>query len=1030
MSQLLIDAAQRVLLRERVEMVGLRLTRYRVAAQFCALVFASVIALQCLAEKSRGDECNGCRIILEAEEFKVKHGKWSFMRYGDNYFCATFAVTFLSRMACLSAPEQCETAIAERTVNIPHPGKFYVWARYEMPFEHNAIFAVEVEQHGKVIFRREYGDRRKQRLWAFRYGIQTMPRFPWGGGDNIVWEGHDAFAHLDSGSAVIRLIAQNQPTPAAKRNVDVVVITDDEEGIRRQLERASYLPMDGWLTQAGRVFARLQNLSRQAKVKAELSPCYEHSPYWVHVRDWEKHLAIPSGDGWLSGGQVSDWVDVGQQIDSLNDSTWSVKFITRDGDKCELRFELAVREDGGNLKVLRQFRHYAPGELHIVMPADINPKSRLLTVQEELKELCGMIERFPKFGRLPRRLLIFGVGEFVGRQIEWEGVKELLERYRALMGANARTGIPKDTALPFGEPERCLMVDCRGIPTEKLEEWFSRLGEASKKVAVVSLGDEIHIAPVKPSPELRGRFVEYLQKRGMRDGELTDDRNNPMFYWSQMFAFDEALRHYRERTERLEELFGLGNVFIGANYSPHPYNYPTPRQWIRAFHTRAMTLPWSEDYVWGVPELSVQVVGYLMTALRCAARPHRLPIMFYVMPHEPGNTPRDFRLSWFTALAHGAKMLHLFCATPLSVSYTENYISMREPEMYRAIYDAIRETGIAEDFIVDGEVRRGNIGILASCATEILGDGGNFNLEAKCIYYALRHAQLPVEFVTEEQILDGELKRFKALYVIGSHTLEAVARELQGWVSDGGVLFCSVGGGLQNERNGQNEAMAKLLGVEPSELDGGLPFVAHIKQDLPRIEPIDTVECDALGLSFPALIYRRKVKPVSGDVVILGKFKGGEPAVITRAVGKGRVYFVGTFIGAAYVRSAIPLRPWDRGTKDSSFNHFLPTGFDDKLRTFICKPAEDAGIVPFVKCSNKLVEATVIDSKHGMAVPLLNFAGKRINGLEVVVKVAGKVKGVRALHRSRVPFSIRDDELTVRLDLDVADMLLIEAQGM
>ncbi|MCS7254218.1 MAG: hypothetical protein RMK18_11225 [Armatimonadota bacterium] len=1009
-------------------MANFRLTAIKAAIHLGVFTLVATIAAQHLPERSNTNEQKGCRLIFEAEEFKIKRGKWSIMRYGDNYFCAAFAVTFLSRMACLSAPEQCEPAVAEKIVAIPHPGRFYVWARYEMPFEHNTIFTVEIEQRGKVVFKREYGDRRKPRLWAFRYGIQRMPRFPWGGGDNIVWEGHDAIAHLDAGNAAVRLIAQNQPKPAAERHVDLIAITDDEDGIKRQLERASYLPMDGWLTQAGRIFARLQNLSKQAKVKAESSPCYEHSPYWVHVRDWEGRLTIPPQDGWLSGGQVSDWVDVGRQIDSLNDSTWSVKLVTQDGSECELRLELAVRDERGNLKVLRQFRHRAPCELHIVMPADINPKTKLLTVQEELSELCRMIERFPKFGRLPKRLLIFGVGEFVGRQAGWEGVWELIEKYRALMGANARTGIPKDITPSHGEPERCYMVDCRGIPTEKLGDWFSKLGEASKRIAVISLGDEIHIAPVKPSPELRKHFVEYLQKRGIHDGELTEDRNSPMFYWSQMFTFDEALRYYRERTERLERLFGFGNVFIGANYSPHPYYYPTPRQWIRAFHTRAMTLPWSEDYVWGVPELSVQVVGYLMTALRCAARPHNLPIIFYVMPHEPGNTTRDFRLSWWTALAHGAKMLHLFCATPLSVSYTENYISMREPEMYRAIYDVIRETGIAEDFIVDGEVRCGSIGILASCATEILGDGGNFNLEAKCIYYALRHAQLPVEFVTEEQILEGELKRFRALYVIGSHTLEAVARELQRWVDNGGVLFCSVGGGLQNERNEPNEAMAKLLGIEPTKLDGGLPFVAHIKQDLPWIEPIGTVECDSLGLSFPALIYKRKVKPVSDDVIIIGKFNNGEPAIITRAVGNGKVYFAGTFVGAAYIRSAIPLRPWDRGTKDDSFNHFLPTKFDSKLRALICKPIEDAGIEPFVKCSNELVEATVIDSKHGIAVPLMNFSGKRVGGLEVTVKGVGKVKTVRTLHRSKIPFSVRNDELTVKLDLNVADMLLIEQE--
>ena len=48
-----------------------------------------------------------------------------------------------------------------------------------------------------------------------------------------------------------------------------------------------------------------------------------------------------------------------------------------------------------------------------------------------------------------------------------------------------------------------------------------------------------------------------------------------------------------------------------------------------------------EDYVWQIPEFSVQVTGYLVSAFRAGAKYRNNPIHMYVMPHSPGNTPRS-----------------------------------------------------------------------------------------------------------------------------------------------------------------------------------------------------------------------------------------------------------------------------------------------------------------------------------------------------------------------------------------------------
>ena len=59
------------------------------------------------------------RLMAEAEDFTIKKG-WKVVPYRENYYASTFAISFLSRMACLGVPAQIkEEAISEQVVNIP-----------------------------------------------------------------------------------------------------------------------------------------------------------------------------------------------------------------------------------------------------------------------------------------------------------------------------------------------------------------------------------------------------------------------------------------------------------------------------------------------------------------------------------------------------------------------------------------------------------------------------------------------------------------------------------------------------------------------------------------------------------------------------------------------------------------------------------------------------------------------------------------------------------------------------------------------
>jgi hypothetical protein len=151
-------------------------------------------------------------VVAEAEEFAVKpdtaaNARWKSKAWGENYYCATFGNTFLSRKAFLGAPEQSSGSSANITVKIPKAGRYLVLARYEAAPRFETQFRVRVEQAGKVKLNRLYGARKNLKVWPYWDRLKPEALAPWGAVENVVWEGHDAFVELDAGEAQIVLTA-------------------------------------------------------------------------------------------------------------------------------------------------------------------------------------------------------------------------------------------------------------------------------------------------------------------------------------------------------------------------------------------------------------------------------------------------------------------------------------------------------------------------------------------------------------------------------------------------------------------------------------------------------------------------------------------------------------------------------------------------------------------------------------------------------------------------------------------------------
>jgi hypothetical protein len=782
------------------------------------------------------------------------------------------------------------------------------------------------------------------------------------------------------------------------------------------------------------------------------------------AREVELPKEIPDAE-YLQPGDTSGWVPLGNVIDALNNAQWYPQVLSKaKGGDVYLRLEFGIPDGKGGIKVVKDVTIRGKPENHspvcFDIPGCVNPGPDLAAIlakrywlpqirtqKEVLDRLNAEVAKFPTVGSVPKRLPVYGI-----------------------MSPAALAAFPeaRQLALALGDNTA---VNAAGKKHEMVTHWsdpsleWIKKQEASRNggfddLAIVSYGDEIHLPAV---PLTDAEFAKWIKDRGVTfDGPVkyTTDRYNPLFYYAQIAAREKGGAKYAAATA----YYKSKGVLTGANYSPHAYFLVTETDYVRPFKLRAMSMPWTEDYAWQIPEFSPQVVGYLLSGLRAGAKYDDLPIQMYVMPHSPGQIPSEFRLSFYAAIAHGAKIINYFCAVPSAVAYTENYIDSNDLAMWKMVHRCTHEAGVFEDYVLDGKVRPAKVGLLLSSVDELVTGVTNFNLavhnnERKAIYYALKHAQVPVDFLSEDDLIDGRAKDYSLIYVTQQYLHSKAVDELAKWCEAGGTVVALCGGGFLDEFQKENPAAAKLYGATGTKIvtDPNLvpkyltrenvPFLT--KHDLPAYEPMDAVNWNLGGLprdekgkanpspnhvfNVPVMVWKQPL--TVADATVIGEFKDGSPAVVRKAHGKGRAILFGFLPGQAYLKSTLGVRPVDRGATADSFAHYLPTGMSPNLRARLVDDflSGAAGVAARpVVTTDGLVETSCIDTfdKDGkpvkLAIPLVNWGGAGITSLTVTVRGVEQVSKVRSVERGELKYTPLKGGIRVEMPLDVADMLLID----
>lgn len=241
----------------------------------------------------------------------------------------------------------------------------------------------------------------------------------------------------------------------------------------------------------------------------------------------------------------------------------------------------------------------------------------------------------------------------------------------------------------------------------------------------------------------------------------------------------------------------------------------------------------------------------------------------------------------------------------------------------------------------------------------------------------------------------------------------------------------TAGAGMFDEYNRPNTIIKNLSGIEQMDIvEPAESRVEFIKQDLPFTKPcteINTLE----GSTKPVAVFGAiaRIRPSSSSKII-SEFFDGSPAVVTRQYGKGKIIYCAFLPGLSYFKPAIPLKPVDRGSTDDAMSHFLPVDFEPSVGSLI-RTAVTETPTTFVRDKDGnpigVVETTVIESKNGIVIPLINWSTKPVQNAQIEINMDINKKNVSMASGNSINLiEVQKDRAIVGVDIDIADAIIIK----
>lgn len=604
-----------------------------------------------------------------------------------------------------------------------------------------------------------------------------------------------------------------------------------------------------------------------------------------------------------------------------------------------------------------------------------------------------------------------------------------------------------------------------GTGGDALRDWaakqakpYREAGYSPEDMAIFALSDEPGwyypqaFGQLSSSPAAMERFRDYLRATGHSASDFglnswqeavpagrskaTDLPGKRLFYWTARFFASESSRYFADSTRALEGAFRPGlpvftnwNFFSGRFFVPGPVANNRDKQspdaamgghdWFEFARMRGGTMLWTEDWF---SDAQAYQWSFYCSKLRSAAERSGIEFGGYVIPRTAGDRKDGILQKILCVAGSGGKAIKYFVFGP-EYNFPGNCYSERA-EVLGPMARAHALLGAAEELLWPGKRPAPAVAILAPRSSQAwdakdqavakgISDATNNQLNRSTVgymaevfdlYLALQHANIPVDFVSEDELSRDGLKPYKVLYLTEPDIPSEGQRAIADWVAAGGVAATVTGAG-QCDRYGEPCAvLSDAFGFREE------PQERLILADAKAL-PISGSCAHPLGKFEVAGPRGRFARNPEGATLQL---TDGSPAILETKVGKGLAFHYPWMPGISY---------WKSSTKTADR---LPVGFSESIRDCILAPVRRAGIEVPVKVDMAMVETPMLLSKAGAAVTLLNWTGAPVSRLHVTIRVPFTVREVSSTTAGKLAFSAVPEGVTVSLPLDSADILLLK----
>lgn len=420
-------------------------------------------------------------------------------------------------------------------------------------------------------------------------------------------------------------------------------------------------------------------------------------------------------------------------------------------------------------------------------------------------------------------------------------------------------------------------------------------------------------------------------------------------------------------------------------------------------------------------------------AIRCAATKGARDFAPLIIAGRIGAIQTGLKLRVLHLLARGMKHIDLYGFGPLVVAPNAMWGQPESDELLPFIARLAELVADIEPFTFTGVPVRGKVALQVGGVSSIWDTTTTLSklyaTEATFLHTALTHKGYTVDFVDDQDIIDGRLasRGYSVLYITMPNIHTAAYNKIVSWVNSGGYIVATPGAGTKDEYNNATSLLEPVLGVT-GRAEDRTEYKSETNWRGEAYSNTLIVNDQYFGNSSSVKVKGPVFGLIASTATVVATFSASQKAITRNNYGSGKGFAFGFYPGWTYWLT--PERYWLHWGSPAATR--LPTDWGVNERLIATGAVIEKGTVKDVITSAEGVVAVRLRCALGDAIYLFNETGQAQNNVKVSYNLPNAVSPVITSANSAILSSGVEGSLlniTLNLSRDGYDVLLINTSS-